>query len=148
MSLAPGTVKVGVWREVERVIDRCPSYYAADHERLRTIAGEYDARLIFSGGYTVPMPQWLVVGIPGVRVSGALYSGCGGLNFAKRDLPAGEAVSFTVQTYPYHIPELVAAGRLVLLPGFEWLMSEHSWQHPDAPKDWNAVCAMREASLQ
>lgn len=114
-------IEVGHWIVGEgETVDRCPSYYAADHERLALTPGRYPVRLRFVGGYTIPMPYWLLVGIDATRVSGALYSGCGGRNFARTDLPAGEAVSYAVQAYAYQLADLVKAGRVELHAGCEW----------------------------
>lgn len=137
------TVKIGTWHETgERQITRCPSYYAADTETLALKPGDYDARLSFEGGYTIPMPYWLLIGIDAERVEGRLYSGFGGCNFSSTDLPKGERVTYTVQKYSYQIADAVNAGRLTLAPGFEWLMggaSDPVWKHQDAPKTWDEV---------
>lgn len=137
---------VGYWREPEaRTLTHCPSYYAADTETLAIPAGRYPVRLSFAGGYTVPMPQWLLVGIDCTRVSGRLFSGFGGVNFAHRDLPAGEPVRHCLQLYAYQAAELEASGRLELLPGFEWVRERKPWEHVNAPKDWQAVSALLAA---
>lgn len=137
---------IGEWLERDaREFDRCPSYYAADTETLRVKPGRYPARVEFVGGYTVPMPQWLLVAIDCERVSGALYSGYGGVNYSRRELPPGEPVSYGLQWHAYGIAQAVADGRLVLRPGFEWLASECAFKHPDAPKTWEAVAALAAA---
>lgn len=129
---------IGTWHEPEaREFSHCPSYYAADHEKLRVIPGDYEARLMLVGGYTFPMPQWLLVGIKTTRLSGALYSGFGGVNFASRQLPVGEAVDYTIQTHSYQIAEAVAAGRLTLKPAFQWLANpDHRAVLDAAPRTW------------
>lgn len=139
-------VRIGTWIEKEsREINRCPSYYAADHETLKTVAGEYPAELEFVGGYTVPMPYWLLVGIPADRIDGRLYSGFAGVNFASTELPK-KRVTYHLQSYHYQIPELVEQGWLKLDPAFEWLLVKHyAWQEPGAPKDWDAVIAIRDS---
>ena len=134
------TILIGTWREREpREFEHCPSYYAADHERLRIQPGEYPLRLQFHGGYTVPMPYWLLTTIDTVRVSGALYSGFGGVNYGKTELPAGEAVRYTIQLYVSALRELVATGIVELLPGREWLLEELPWQSERAPKTWEDI---------
>lgn len=137
------TIKIGTWHEASREITRCPSYYAADTETLVTEAGDYDANLTFEGGYTIPMPYWLLIGIDSVRKSGRLYNGFGGVNFSSTELPADEAVRYTIQTYKYMIPEMVASGRLTLDPAFEWLNCERPTDHPNAPKTWAEVAALK-----
>jgi len=138
------TVIVGTWHEREaRDITHCPSYYAADSETLRTVPGEYPVRLTFEGGYLVPMPYWLLIGINTTRVDGRLYSGFGGLNVSSTELPKGEAVRHTIQTYAYNVANLVARGDLTLAPGFEWLLEERAqWEAAGAPKTWDDVGAL------
>lgn len=138
------SVIVGTWHEREaRDITRCPSYYAADYETLRTMPGDYPVRVTFEGGYTIPMPYWVLVGINSTRVNGALFSGFGGNNFAKTDLPAGEAVTYSLQTYVHTIPDMVADGRLTLAPGFEWLNDkDHGRVIAAGPRTWDAVRAL------
>lgn len=136
-------VIIGTWHErAPREFTRCPSYYAADTETLRVKPGEYLARITFEGGYTIPMPYWLLIGIDTERVEGRLYSGCGGLNFAVTELKAGEAVRYTIQQYRYQIREAVESGWLTLKPEFEWLncgAERACWDHSDAPKTWDDV---------
>lgn len=139
-------VIIGTWHEVSREITRCPSYYAADTETLLTIPGDYPVVLTFEGGYTVPMPYWVLVGIPTTRISGRLYSGFGGVNFASTPLKEGEAVTYTIQTYAYLLGKLVEEGRVTLRPGFDWLLSEVPWRHDAAPHTWDAVRALRLAN--
>lgn len=130
------TITIGKWIEREsRDVTQCPSHYAADHETLRTKPAEYDARLRFEGGYTVPMPYWLLVTVEADRIDGRMYSGFGGRNFASEALPK-EPRPLLIQMYHYHIPQLVNDGRLRLNPGFEWLLTDTCWQHQDAPKTW------------
>jgi hypothetical protein len=138
------SVVVGKWIEkVSREETRCPSYYAADWETLVTIPGEYPLTLTFEGGYTIPMPYWLLCGIAATRKAGALYSGFGGNNFASTKLEAGESVALTLQMSAYKIRELVESGRVELLPGFEWLLDEkYSWQSARAPKTWADVAKL------
>lgn len=139
-------VVIGMWIESEaREISHCPSYYAADHETLAIKPGYYPARLIFQGGYNIPMPYWLMVTLESERIEGRLYSGFGGNNFASTELPKGEAVRHSLQMYQYQIREYVAAGKLILSSGFEWLNApegEYSWQRPGAPKEWSEVAKM------
>lgn len=136
------TLTIGKWIEESRDITHCPSYYAADHETIRTKAGEYPVNLKFVGGYLVPMPYWLTIGIAGDRISGALYSGFGGVNYSKTDLPL-EPTTYCLQLYSYGLPELVASGKVTLDAGFEWLAENKSaWQHEKAPKTWEALAAM------
>lgn len=141
------SVIIGTWHEkAERTISRCPSYYAADTETLRTHVGDYPARISLQGGYAIPMPYWLLVSIEATRVEGRLYSGFGGVNFASTDLPAGEVVTYGVQAYRHSIPELVAAGTLTLAPAFEFLNqgTAEVLEHIRASK-WAAWSAWSEA---
>jgi hypothetical protein len=131
------TMTIGTWNETApREITHCPSYYAADTETLAIRPGTYPVRVTFEGGYTVPMPYWLLVGIDTTRVSGRLFSGCGGVNYGATELPAGEAVRYVVQMHQYGLRKLVDAGRVTLAPGYEWLLGDKPWEDADAPKDW------------
>ena len=143
-------VRIGTWHEKSREITRCPSYYAADHETLQTTAGDYPLELMFQNGYNIPMPYWLLVNIPSIRIDGALYSGFGGVNYARNELPKGESVLYHVQTYDYLLKDLVAKGTVTLNPGFEWLLLKRSEQFKDprSPKTWEEVIAMRDATAQ
>ena len=138
------TVTIGLWVEKEaRTIGRCPSYYAADWERLETEAGEYPIQLVFENGYTAPMPYWTLVGIPARRLAGATYNGFGGANFSSNDLPQ-EPVKYVAQMYAYHLPEQVRQGLVKLLPEFAYLGdSDASWKHPDAPRTWEQVAELK-----
>lgn len=132
-------VVIGHWTEKQsRDLTRCPSYYAADTETIRTKPGKYTVTLVFEGGYTVPMPYWLCCGIDGDRIDGRLYSGFGGVNFASTKLPK-EPTVYHVQTYAYYAKDLVEKGILTLLPGFEWLLTECAWRDERAPKTWEQV---------
>jgi hypothetical protein len=133
-------VLIGTWHEAEsRDIRRCPSYYAADFETLRTQPGDFELRLTFQGGYLVPMPQWLLVSIDAERIDGALYSGFGGLNFASTPLPVGERVVYHEQMYVYQLRNLVERDRVTLRPGFEWVLCDKPWEGLGAPQTWDAV---------
>ena len=135
------TVEIGTWIETGRELTRCPSYYAADHETLRTVAGEYPARVMFVGGYNVPMPQWVLVKMAADRLNGRLYSGFGGNNFASTELPA-ERIEYSEQRGAYLIRELVASGKLRLAPAFAWMIeAEYPWQADGAPKTFAEVGA-------
>jgi hypothetical protein len=96
-------------------VSRCPSYYAADHETLELQPGRYPITLLFATGYTCPMPYYLQATIDSKRVSGALYSGFGGVNFAKTELEIGEHVPYHYQSYNYELKNLLDAGRVELL---------------------------------
>lgn len=140
------TLTIGTWHEAEaREIQRCPSYYAADHETLRTTPGAYPLSVEFRYGYTVPMPDAPTAPIDTVRVSGALYSGFGGVNFARTELKPGEAVTYWERFHLFQLRELVDAGRVTLLPGFEWLLEPTPWKAPGALTTWEAVRAVRDA---
>jgi len=108
-------------------VSHCPSYYAADHERLALTPGRYALRLSFEGGYVHPMPYWLLCKIDAVRIDGALYSGFGGVNFAKRALPSGEAVPYYIQCYRYQLQDMVDAKLVELMPGYEWALESLEW---------------------
>jgi hypothetical protein len=138
------TIEIGTWHETQtREFSHCPSYYAADTETLRVKVGAYSVRLSFEGGYTIPMPYWLLIGIDTDRIDGRLYSGFGGLNFASTELPKAP-VRYTIQMYAYQLAELVKDGRITLKPGFEWMVEgECMWQHPSAPKTWDDVKALQ-----
>jgi hypothetical protein len=133
--------RVGTWHErASRELQRCPSYYAADWEKLQTIAGDYDATVMWVGGYTVPMPQWLLVSVPSTRLDGALYSGFGGLNFASTPLEKGERVNYHIQAGAYQIKECVAEGLLTLEPRWAFLTNERAWE--GGPRDWAELAAL------
>jgi hypothetical protein len=103
-----------------RVIRRCPSYYAADWERLELQPGRYPLSLVFVGGYMIPLPKWISARIPSVRVDGALYSGCAGNIFARHDLPKGEKVDYLLWSDCYLLPSMVQEGAVELFDGFDW----------------------------
>lgn len=132
--------EIGTWHEAEREIRHCPSYYAADHETLKTKAGDYPARLCFKGGYTKPMPEWLLVSVASTRIDGRLYSGFGGNNFASTELEAGADVAYHVQKNAYQIADCVKAGTLTLKPEFEWLASDNYIEA--APESWETLRAL------
>lgn len=136
-------VKIGTWHEEGREITRCPGYYAADSETLKTIPGDVDAFVDYVGGYNVPMPYWLVVSIPATRLRGTLYSGFGGVNFASTELKKGEAITYGMQGYRYHIKQWVAAGRLTLDERFSFLMDEKPWDR--GLQTWDELKALVEA---
>lgn len=118
--MASTTIRIGDWIEpTEREITRCPSYYAADYETLRVRPQRVPLLLQFGCGYTVPMPKWLLASVKSERLSGKLYSGCGGVNYSSRDLPAGEAVDYVHQLYSYELPRLIETGRVELLDGID-----------------------------
>jgi hypothetical protein len=94
----------------------CPSYYAADYEILRLVPGKYEMTVMFVGGYTCPMPYWLLASVDATRVEGALYSGFGGVNFSKTVLPAGESVQYGIQMNSHSLKNLIAEGRFEPLP--------------------------------
>jgi hypothetical protein len=140
-------VVIGKWIEkASREETRCPSYYAADWETLVTIPGEYPLTLTFEGGYTIPMPYWLLCGISATRKAGATYNGFGGNNFSSNALKVGESTSLNLQMYAYQIRELVESGRVELLPEFQWMLDEkYSWQSERAPKTWQDVANLKAA---
>jgi hypothetical protein len=111
-------VQIGFWIEREsRDERRCPSYYAADWEILRTKPGRYPLILDVVGGYMCPMPYWLLVAVDADRIDGCLYSGFGGHNFASTEL-AKEPKPLHVQMYDYQLTELVVSGTAEVFP--EW----------------------------
>jgi hypothetical protein len=116
-------IQIGWWvvKPGEEPISHCPSYYAADHETLQPLPGLYPARLVFKPGYTHPFVDRMVAGVDCVRVSGELYSGFGGVNFAHTPLKAGEAKQYVHQPYTYQIPGLVKVGKLVLATQYAWM---------------------------
>lgn len=133
------TIQIGVFIEKEsREMTHCPSYYAADYEIIKTKAGEYPLYVIFEGGYNVPMPEWLISAIDGERIYGALFSGCGGVNYHKTEL-AKEPVKYTVQQHSYQLREMVKSGRVRLNPKYNYLLEDVPWRHKDAPKTWEDV---------
>lgn len=138
------SIQIGTWVEKEtRKIERCPSYYAADHETLETIPGEYPLYVTFKGGYLVPMPDGVTCGIETVRVDGALYSGFGGVNFASTPLEKGVKVTYCVRLCPYTAKNMVKKGVITIDEGFEWLLTDKPWEHPSAPKNWEEVNALK-----
>lgn len=143
------SVLIGKWVEKEsRDITQCPSYYAADYEVLRTRVGEYPVRLTFQGGYIIPMPYWVLVGIDADRIEGKIYSGFGGVNYSSRDLPVGPK-QYHIQAYQYHLTDMVKQGLIQLDSGFEWLITEGDtpcWKNPKSPKTWEEVRALVAAT--
>lgn len=141
-------VKIGTWHEREsRDITYCPSYYAADTETLRTIPGDVEAFVLFSGGYTMPMPYWLVVTVPATRVCGRLYNGFGGVNYSHTELPAGEDCPYHTQMYVYGIPELVEQGKLTLDPEFAFLaLKDQRAMFNACPQTWEALAELRKVT--
>src|SRR5574343_278307 len=138
-------IQVGQWVEREsRTITHCPSYYAADHETLETIPGSYPLRVNFIGGYLCPMPQFVLAAIASVRKSGALYSGCGGVNYSKMELPAGEQLDYHMQSYMYVLRDLIAAGKVELDPDLASLGIDHGFDAPSAPKTWAELQALAD----
>jgi hypothetical protein len=116
-------IQIGWWvvKPGAEPISHCPSYYAADHEALQPLPGLYPARLVFEAGFNIPMPHWLVAGVDCTRISGELYSGFGGVNFAHTTLKPGESKQYVHQCYDYQIPELARAGRLLLAEPYAWM---------------------------
>lgn len=139
----PYTIEVGTWHETAaREITRCPSYYAADTETLRTEPGDYPVRVTLEGGYRTPMPYWVLVGIDAERVDGRLYSGFGGVNYASTELPKGEKVQHTIQTYLFDLRRLAAEGKVTVKPEYRWILDEKPWENEAAPKTWDEARAM------
>lgn len=119
------SVRVGTWHELEaRDLDRSPSYYAADWEKVRTIPGDVPLFVTFTGGYMVPMPHCATAGVPAETIDGATYSGFGGVNFASTPIKPGPT-TYTVWLYSYMLAEAVAAGRVTLAPEFAVLALSH-----------------------
>jgi hypothetical protein len=117
---------IGTWIEKESRTDtRCPGYYAADYEKYTTEPGEYPAYLDFSAGYTIPMPQWLIVGVPCRVTEGRTYNGFGGLNFSSQAIEPYDS-KYIVQAYAYQIGHLVSTGKIRLDPCWEWLNQDSS----------------------
>ena len=118
------TLVIGSFTEkVERVLTRCPGYYAADHETHRTTPGSYPLRLVFVGGYIHPMPYWLLISIDSNIIDGKTYSGFGGVNYSSRDIPSGPS-RWPVQTYFFGLQDLIREGTVKLLPEFEWVLDD------------------------
>lgn len=118
-------IKIGVWTEIEsREIRQSASSYAADWEVLKTRPGEYDVLLTLQGGYTIPMPYWILVSINADRIDGRSYSGYAGLNFSSRELPK-EPKPLFIQSYAYLLERMVASGTVRLDPEFEDLPKDH-----------------------
>ena len=117
------TVKIGTWHETERKITGHTSY-AADYINHLSKPGDYDAVISFSGGYNIPIPQWLLVKLDTEITDGKYYSGFGGVNFASTDVKTGPA-TYTLQMYGYEVPKLVDAGKLTLDSEWEFLNDEY-----------------------
>jgi hypothetical protein len=145
-------LKVGTYHEREhREITRCPSYYAADWEKLETIPGEYWVTLSVEGGFTIPMPKWVLIRIDTTRLAGRLYSGFCGNNFAHTDLEPGQNVGYCIQTYPYMLPKMIADGLVTLDPEFAWLnLKSPRTRFTDIPEfpstwdEWRALLARND----
>lgn len=107
-----------LWVEAEaRDVTRCPSYYAADWETLRTRPGTYPMRLTTIDGRDCPAgdqwPYYLTTEIPADRIAGKLYSGFAGNNFASTDLPL-EPTTLRPRIYAYHLGELLERGQVIV----------------------------------
>lgn len=108
---------IGEYIEVEsRDVRRCPSYYAADWEVLRTKPGRYP--LIATFDNLCADPYYVGAKVDADRIEGKLYSGFGGLNFASTDLPPREQ-PLHVQVYGYELSRMVESGRAVVSPEFQ-----------------------------
>lgn len=144
---APGimdrvTVEIGTYHQEDgQEITRCPSGYAADWEKLSLVGGDYPVRLTFEGGFTFPMPYWLLIGIDSVRIGGETFTGFAGNPHGSHSLPRGEEVRYTIQTYTYTAEGMVKEGRLTLKPEFEWLLTGRT---TDGPRTWDEVRTLAE----
>lgn len=122
-------MKIGIWRETEsRRVYRTPGYYAADWEILETHPGHYDVYLLFSNGYTVPMPQSLHITIAAQRVDGRVYSGFGGLNHSSQALPP-MFKPLIMRPYSYTLADYVRQGKILLYDRFTELAEGESREH-------------------
>ncbi len=114
-------IEIGTWHEKEERKLTQHTEYAADYIIHETIPGDYPARLSINyGGFVIPMPHWLLVGIDSNIIDGRLYSGFCGINFAHRDVERRPS-EYTIQADSYHIPEMVKTERLTLKPEWEFL---------------------------
>lgn len=99
-------------------LQRCPSYYAADWERLEVQPGQYVVSIIFETGYITPCPHYLHAQFKTIRQAGRLYSGFGGVNYSYNELTKGEEVPYSWHPYEYSLKSCVESGRTWLMP--EW----------------------------
>lgn len=117
-------IHIGTWHETApRELSRSPSYYAADHEELITKAGDYRVGITFEGGYNIPMPYWMLIGIDCRVTGGGLYSGFAGVNFACTPIEPRDDV-YTIQGYSYQLLDLIKNGAVTIEPQWAWLNQE------------------------
>lgn len=113
-------VKIGTYHQKEAEQETEHTSYAADHIEHVLQTGEYDANLIFVGGYIMPMPQWLIVRIDSKVVGGGYYNGFGGVNYGFTPARLGSD-TYSHQFSASQIADLVSDGKLTLLPEYDWL---------------------------
>ena len=133
-------VKIGTWIEREPRKDAEYTSYAADRIDVMIRPGRYDLFLTFETGYSIPMPYWLLAKLDADVVGGGYYSGFCGNNFAFTPAKL-EPTKHHVQMYDYQLKELVAAGRVEVLPGFEWALKDKR-AYIAEPFTWDQVKAM------
>lgn len=127
------------------------TYYAADHRTIRLTPGRYVVSMICEGGYTIPMPYWLVYGIDCEELENCCYSSFAGNNFAvDRRVNTGPSV-YTVQQYAYQIATVGAAfGKfepLSNMPDPMGLSVQHvEWARAHTPT-WEALATLRAALI-
>lgn len=111
----------GYITEVSRDLRRCPSYYAADYEVIRTKSGKYPVYLSLNldpNVWVIPMPE-LSTGVECERIEGQTFNGFGGVNFSSQELPKGPVSKHCWQ------PRLGTDHGIEFLPGFEWLQGSN-----------------------
>lgn len=142
------TIQIGWWveREPRKVTDR--TGYAADHIEKLTKPGSYPLKLSFEGGYTIPMPYWLLASIDAETVGGGYYSGCGGVNYGFT--PAEKGPSQThIQAYTFQLLEMVENGTVELFPEFADAAVELKKNHVKWAEQrgftWESLAAMAAA---
>jgi hypothetical protein len=139
---------VGYWNEIApREINRCPSYYAADHEKLETIVGSYPIHIRWCGGFDCPMIGNFFISIPCTRLDGCLYSGFCGVNFAAHPMEVGEMVEYGMELYHFNMVEMM--DKVTVREGMEWVFEKdyHKVLAKCRTMTWDDVRARAEIQM-
>jgi hypothetical protein len=128
-------VKIGKWHEAKSRDVTVHTSYAADHIEHETVPGDYDLYCLFEGGYLIPMPYWLIARVDSKVVSGGMYSGFGGVNFAFTPADKGKSY-YSTQLYAYMLPELVKNGIAIVDEEWQFLVQDSKEVHKHIRENW------------